>query len=188
MTQAAASNTEDRALSLLGSGVDAEAVASALGVSPSRISQLLANKEFAEQVALLRYQNLQEHNARDATYDVMEDKLLKKLEKAMPLMFRPSDILKAIQVINGAKRRGQSAPNQVTNQQNIVSLTLPVQMIQKYVTNVNNQVVQAGDQDLLTMQSGRLLDLAETTKSQNKEIANDNSERENQKDISELGL
>ena len=67
---------EDRALSLLGSGISAESAATALGVSPSRISQLLSAPEFAEQVAELRYNNLQQHNHRDANYDSLEDKLL----------------------------------------------------------------------------------------------------------------
>ena len=162
MTAPAATATEDRALSLLGSGVPAASVASALGVDASRISQLLANKEFADQVAALRYENLQEHNARDSTYDTLEDKLLTKLEKSLPLLFRPTDILKAIQVVNSAKRRGQSAPEQVTNQQNIVNLILPTQITQKFVSNVNNQVVKAGEQELVTMQSGNLLALAES--------------------------
>ena len=158
-----ATATEDRALSLLGSGVGPEAVANALGVSPSRISQLLSNKEFADQVASLRYENLRIHNVRDSAYDTLEDKLLKKLEASIPLLFRPSDIAKTLQIINNAKRRGQSAPDQVTNQQNIVNLVLPTMIKNKFVTNTVNQVVKAGDQDLITMQSGNLLSLSETS-------------------------
>lgn len=154
-------STEDRALSLLGSGVAPESVASALGVSASRISQLLSNKEFSEQVAGLRYENLQSHNVRDGAYDSLEDKLLTKLEKSMALMVRPETILKAIQVVNGAKRRGQSAPEQVTNQQNIVSLILPVMITQKFTTNTDNQVVSAGEQSLVTMPAGNLLSMTE---------------------------
>lgn len=162
MTAVASTTTEDRALSLLGNGVSAEATANALGVTASRISQLLSNKEFADQVALLRYENLQSHNSRDSKYDALEDKLIVELEKKLAFMFRPTDILKAIQVINGAKRRGQSTPEQVTNQQNIVNLLLPTQITQKFTTNITNQVVKAGEQDLVTMQSGNLLSLTES--------------------------
>jgi len=161
MTAPAASNTEDKALSLLGSGVSAEQVASALGVTAARISQLLSDKSFADQVAELRFQNLQQHNSRDASYDSLEDDLIGKLKQHMSLLFRPTDILKAIQIVNGAKRRGQSAPDQVTNQQNIVNLLLPTMIKQKFVTNTVNQVVKAGDQELVTMQSGNLLSLSE---------------------------
>ena len=159
--QGVPSATEDRALTLLGTGISAESVASALGVSPARISQLLSNKEFSAQVANLRYEGLQAHNTRDAKYDSLEDKLLDKLEKNIGLLFKPGEILKAIQVVNSAKRRGQSAPEQVTTSQNIVNLVLPAQIMQKFTTNVHNQVVSAGDQNLVTMQANRLLDIAE---------------------------
>ncbi len=148
---------EDRALKLLGSGVQAEAVAGALGVTPARISQLLAEEVFSKQVADLRYESLQKHNKRDNRYDSLEDTLLEKLTKSLPLLVKPESILKAITVVNGAKRRGQSAPAQVTNQQNIVNIILPNIIVDKFVTNGDNQVVRAGDQDLVTMQSGNLL-------------------------------
>ena len=153
--------TEDRALSLLGSGIPAENVAAALGVTAGRISQLLADKDFSEQVASLRYDNLQKHNTRDATYDSLEDRLIAKLEKQMPLIMRPMETVKALQAINGAKRRGQSAPEQVTNQQNIVALVLPTIIAQRFTTNIVNQVVKAGEQELITMQAGNLLARAE---------------------------
>lgn len=150
--------TEERALKLLGSGVQAEAVASALGVSPSRISQLLAEEGFALKVAQLRYEALQSHNQRDSKYDKIEDSLLERLEKSLCFMIKPEVILKAIAIINGAKRRGQSAPSQLVNQQNIVSLTLPTIIAERFTVNINNQVVKAGDQNLLTMPSGHLLE------------------------------
>lgn len=148
---------EDRALKLLGSGVQAEAVAGALGVTPARISQLLAEDAFSKQVASLRYESLQKHNKRDNKYDSLEDNLLEKLKKSLPLLVKPESILKAIATVNGAKRRGQSAPAQVTNQQNIVNIILPNVIVEKFVTNGDNQVIRAGEQDLVTMQSGNLL-------------------------------
>jgi len=151
------SGVEERALSLLGSGVPAVSVASALGVTEGRISQLLSNKIFLEQVATLRFKSLQEHNVRDGKYDTLEDRLLIKLEKSLPLLMRPESILKAINIVNGAKRRGQSAPQQVVNNNNIVNLTVPVIIAEKFTTNINNQVTKAGEQELLTMGSGNLL-------------------------------
>lgn len=151
------STTEDRALSLLGNGVPAANVAAALGVTESRISQLLSQAVFAEKVAELRYTNLQSYNARDSKYDNLEDRLIEKLDKSLAFMIRPGDILKAIQVVNNAKRRGQSAPEQVTNQQNLVNIVLPSVITQKFVVNMNNQVTKAGNQELLTLASGNLL-------------------------------
>lgn len=155
--------TEDRALALLGAGVASEAVASALGVTASRISQLLAVPAFAEQVTQLRYENLKKHNDRDDKYDSLEDKLLAKLKTSINLMFKPETILKALHVVNNAKRRGQAASTeQASNQQNIVQLLLPSVITAKFTTNINNQVVSVGSQELLTMQSGMLLKQVET--------------------------
>ena len=156
MTRATTS-TEDRALQLLGSGVIPEQVAAALGVTVSRISQLLSDPEFTAQVAELRFDNLQEHNNRDSRYNKMEDSLLEKLEDLIPLMMRPMEVLKAIQVINAAKRRGAAAPDHITSQSTVVNLNMPIQIIQKFSTNIHNQVVTTGGQDLLTMQSSTLL-------------------------------
>lgn len=150
------SSLEERALNLLGSGCNSESVAAALGVSAGRISQLLSVKVFADKVAELRYTSLQKHNQRDGAYDSIEDKLLEKLDRAMPLMVRPDTILKAISVINGAKRRGSSAPEQITSKQTLVTLVMPTVIAKKFTVNTNNQVIQAGDQSLLTMPSGNL--------------------------------
>lgn len=163
-TQGLTSSIEERAMKLLGSGIQAEAVAAALGVTPSRIAQMLAEEHFSSKVASLRYDNLQAANKRDSSYDNLEDTLLIKLEKAMPLLMKPESILKAMQIVNGAKRRGQSAPAQTTNQQNIVNLVLPSIMVEKFAVDINNQVIKAGDQNLHTMPSGNLLKQVEDAK------------------------
>lgn len=151
------SGTTERALTLLGSGVPPESVAAALGVSASRISQLLSEPEFAAQVAELRFNSLQKHNDRDNKYDSLEDQLVERMKDCLPLMMRPMEILKAIQIINAAKRRGASTPDSITAQQTIISLTIPVQVIQKFQTTQNLQVTHAGDQELLTIQASTLL-------------------------------
>ena len=156
-TSGLTSSIEEKALNLLGSGVPAESVASALGVTPSRIAQLLSQKIFSDRVAALRYESLQKHNLRDSKYDSLEDRLILKLESSLPLLVKPESILKAITTVNGAKRRGQSAPDQVSNQKTVVTLILPTIIAQKFSVDTNNQVTRAGEQDLLTMQSGDLL-------------------------------
>lgn len=153
--------TTEKALNLLGSGINAEQTAAALGVTPSRISQLLAVELFAEKVAQMRYANLQKHNVRDNAYDNLEDKLLAKLDRAMPMLIKPESILKAMQIVNGAKRRGQPATQTTDTKQLVVNLTLPTVIAQKFSVDTNNQVVKAGEQSLITMPSGNLLDRVE---------------------------
>lgn len=150
-------SAEQRALDLLGQGIVPEQVAFASGLSASRISQLLSQEQFAARVAELRFESLSKHNERDNAYDSLEDSLLEKMKDCLPLMVRPQEILKAISVINAAKRRGSSAPQSLTNQQTIVNLILPQQILTQFTLNQANQVVQAGEQPLVTIQSGTLL-------------------------------
>ena len=153
-------STESRALSLLGQGVPPVTVAASLGITEARISQLLSDEHFAAAVADLRFTNLQKHNVRDSKYDELEDTLLKRMEDCIPLMHRPNDILRAIQVINAAKRRGTSAPDHITNKQTVIQLTIPVQILNQFKANSQNQVVAIGEQTLLTIQSNNLESLS----------------------------
>lgn len=147
---------EERALSLLGSGIAPVTVAASLGITPGRISQLLSDENFAARVAELRYNHLAKHNERDDRYDNVESTLIERLEEAIPMMHRPLELLRAIQVINGAKRRGASTPEAIVEKQAVVQLVVPIQILNKFQTNQQGQVVTVGEQDLLTIQSGAL--------------------------------
>jgi hypothetical protein len=171
-------STESRALTLLGQGIPPSVVASSLGVSESRISQLVSDPEFAAKVAELRYNSLQKHNERDSKYDALEDKLIERLQDLLPLMMRPLEVLRAIQTINGAKRRGASAPESITAQQTVITLNIPTQIIQHFKTNQQNHVIQAGSQTLLTLQSGTLLKKVKQNDSTVPALAPPNSEEQ----------
>lgn len=156
MITATNTSTEDRALRLLGSGLPPETVAASLGITASRISQLLSDENFAAQVADLRYQSLAKHNQRDEGYDEIEDTLMQRLKDCLPLMHRPMEILKAIQVINQAKRRGASTPEALTQKQSVIQLTLPIQILNQFKINSQGQAISVGEQSLITIQSGNL--------------------------------
>lgn len=159
LARGATSSVEDRAVNLLGAGVTPEQTALALGVSAARISQLMAREEFAAEVAAARYQNLQQHNDRDQNYNDIEDTLIEKLGESVHMMTNPDKILRAVQVVNNAKRRGNSTPDQVIASQNIVSIALPANIAESFTVSVdiNNQVKRAGEQELQTIQSSTLL-------------------------------
>ncbi len=156
MTESIHSGVEERALALLGAGIGVESVASALGVTPSRISQLLSDSDFAAAVTQIKFETMSAHTERDGKYDSVEDSLLKKLETSLPLLLRPSDILGAIKVINGAKRRGQDSQEALVDRKNIVQLTMPVAIMQQFTTNIDNMVVGVGEKELRTISSGDL--------------------------------
>lgn len=150
------SGTEQRALALLGKGVTPSQTAAALGITESAISQLLSRDEFADAVAELRYKNLLSYSERDEKADSIEDRLLKKLNDCIPYLMRPMEIARIYQIINAAKRRGQSAPESITTAQEVVPLIMPTVITNKFTVNVNNQVLQAGQQPLITVQSGSM--------------------------------
>lgn len=161
-THGMSSSTEERALVLLGQGYDTKIVASACGVSESRISQLLSDDIFKARVTELRFEHIQKFNKQDSEYDEMESLLTEKFKQSIPLMMRPMELLKGLQVINAQKRRGSSAPDSVLATQQVVNITLPSVIINNFTstkveTNIHNQVTKVGDLDLTTMQSGTLL-------------------------------
>lgn len=136
------STLEDRALSMLGSGAPAGIVAQALGVTEGRISQLLANEEFSQAVADLRFKNLNKQTQLDDRYSDMETKLLDKLEKTLPFLTRPKDVASVLGTINGTKRRGAQLTQATQSTGQIVNLTIPIAIAHKFTTNVNNQVIE----------------------------------------------
>lgn len=167
MATSTTSTTEERALTLLGQGVPPQAVANALGVDISRISQLLSQDDFASKVVERKFESLSKNNERDGSIDNLEDKLITKLENCLPFMTRPMELVKAFQVINAAKRRGSAAPDPVMQNQTIIQLNIPAIILNKFSTNINNQVVQVGERSLLTIPSGQMIKLAEAQNAPN---------------------
>lgn len=160
--QSSRSKTEQRIITLLGSGLSASVVANAVGVSESRISQLMSDKEFADEVSTLKFQSLQKHNEMDDMYDKMEKTVANRLDEMLPMITRPSELLKSAQILNQMKRRGMSSPDQMVSQTQVVQLLMPVAITQKFTTNINNQVIHAGEQTLQTIQGSTLLAAAKT--------------------------
>lgn len=174
-THGVSTSTRERALVLLGQGISVDATAAACGVTASAISQLLSMDDFAAAVAERRFHALEKHNKQDAEYDSIEEVLTAKFKESIPLMMKPMEILKGLQVINAQKRRGASAPESIHDKQTVVSIQLPAVILNNFAhaniqTNVHNQVVSVGDKDLTTMQSGTLLNMHKTAKE--KEISN----------------
>ena len=100
------------------------------------------------------------------------------LEDCLPMMHRPMEILKAITVINAAKRRGSSTPESVINKQQVISLVVPVQIINKFQANMQGQVIKAGEQELITIQSGSLDSLLQEKRNGRAALINGNQESE----------
>lgn len=172
--QSARSTTDTRILNLLGQGTPASVVAAATGVTEGYISQLLSQEDFKHEVMEAKFLSLSSHNERDASYDTLEDKLRKQFERNLPLLQRPMEILKALQVVNKLDRRGSGTADPITNQSAVVELLIPDRVVQQFTLNVNNQVInvgtESGTQVLETMQSHTLLATAQKNSTQQSQI------------------
>jgi len=156
MGNSTTTSTEERALRLLGDSVPPSIVAQSLGVSESRISQLLSDENFAAQVAEIRYTKAVAHTTRDSNYDEIEDSLVERMKDLIPMMHRPMEVLKAIQVINAAKRRSQTTSNPLTEKSSLINLVIPIQIVHRFSTNMQGQVVAVEDKEIRTIQSGKM--------------------------------
>lgn len=159
------STFRERALNYLKAGASQEQTAKALGVEPSTISYYLqSDPAFAEEVATADLVRRQKHNRTDELADELEADLLERLKEASQGLYRPMELAKVYALVNKAVRRGTSAPAGITNNnQQIVNISLPPAILGRIKMNRQSQIVSAGQQELITLQSGQMKSLAERT-------------------------
>jgi hypothetical protein len=160
---------KDKIIRLLAQGIAGSTVAAVVGIEPSYISQLMMDNDFANQVNELKLIRLQEHTARDDRINKLEDKAIAMVEKDMenPFVYpKGLDRLRALTMVNNLKRRGVQGDNNTGQVNNTyVTINLPTHVKERFVNagsfdnmlvNGNNEVLVAGEQELITMQSGTL--------------------------------
>lgn len=152
---------KDQVKQLLGHGVDHQVVASALGTSTSYIGQLLSDAAFKAEVDALRNSSLSKAAARDEKIDNIENSLLDKMSEVMDLFYKPRDVLQALAVVNKMTRRGLPADHATFDKAQVVNLNVPQVLIQQvtqnFVMNAQGEVVQVGDQTMVSMPAHQLL-------------------------------
>lgn len=144
--RASLNTNQGQALKLLGQGISAVMVASTLGVTEGLVSQFLAEPRFAEEVTRLKLAALQKQTSVDNKYLEFEDRLLDKFGKVIPLMTKPMEILKGLQVLNATKRRGMADSPAGLAVSQVVTINIPVHVGQKFITNTHNQIVEIHDE------------------------------------------
>lgn len=159
MKQAKLETLEDKAVLLLAHGVSERKVAEACGVSPSRISQLLSQDTFKERVASTRLESVTADIEADKQLDTIEAKIRDRLEAAVEYCTKPMELARIFQVVNGAQRRQREVLPLGAGFDQLVSLSLPQIALAKVTTNIHNQVIQVGEQSLVTMQSNKVGEL-----------------------------
>lgn len=157
MSLGAQAGTRERALALLGVGQPPGVVASALGVDHSRIAQLLAEPEFAKEVAERRFANLQDAAFRDKKWDAIEDLLLEKLKDVLEYIVKPQELLRALAVVNNAKRRGMIDPTTGGTFAPTVKLVLPGVTKAKFQVDATGVIISVGERSMTTMPANILM-------------------------------
>ncbi len=147
-------------LELLGAGYKPPMVASVLGITESRISQLLSDDTFASKVLALRLARTKGTIDRDNKWDKIEDLLLKKFEDVMVFMNDPLKLLRALQVVNAAKRRGAGSDNssEAGLTGTVVQINAPRNVVMQFITNGNNEVVEVGGRSMVPMASKKVME------------------------------
>ena len=144
---------KEKILSLLGCGLSNEVVASAVGCTPSYITQLLSQPEFNDRVIALRAQKLQSNSIRDNKLDSLEDNLIDRLAEILPFMTKTGELLNAFRIINAARRTGAKVDPSLNINTQIVTLQLPQVATTKYTITQAGEVIGFNDQTLITMSS-----------------------------------
>jgi hypothetical protein len=154
----------DKIKELLGNGLSNEVVATAVGVHPSYISQLMADEQFSSEVVSRRTTSLAAHTLRDRSWDGIEDSLLRKLGELVEnqMIYKTHDVLQAIRVVNGARRRGVSTQDSLVVNNNVVNLVMPTVVLNSYKKNSHGEVVEVSTpsgqtQTLVTMPASALM-------------------------------
>ena len=135
-------------------------VAHLAGVDVSYISQLMADEVFKEAVMAERIMAGEAKVRMDDSADSIEQLLLDKLKRALPMMVKPMEILRAYEVINKAKRKvdtgsmGSSAEGGT-----VLSLRIPKHTALRFRMDTKGEVIEVEGKPLVTMPSTGLLKL-----------------------------
>lgn len=148
-------------IALAEGGVPNSLIAQRCGVSPSYVTQVLAENSLKSKVLEAQLSLLDERTRRDAKYDAIEDQLLDRLKAKLPDIYKPQDILRSLIAINKAERRGatsqQLAEIANTKESSVVTLELPERIRTRIVKSHTREIVAVNERALITKDSRVLL-------------------------------
>lgn len=177
----------NQVITYLKNGVTPIEISRALGITPGAVTQLMQSPQVSTEIAKMQAEQQARSSAIDAKYDAIEEKLLVQLEKTVPLLMRPGEIANVLTRINAAKRRGV-AHQVAQGPAQVLQLNIPIALQSKFVVNSANQVVQAGEQTLVTMQSSNIPGLAQTRLSEVQNVITDQTNSATIQEEDEFGF
>ena len=146
--------SKEKILALASAGLSNEAIAAQCGISPSYVSQVLAEDSIKTKVLEAQLSLLDERTKRDSKYDAIEDLLLEKAKSVVSSLYKPQDVLRALQAINKAERRGATSQQlaEIANKKetSIVALELPERILTKVVKSSTKEILAVNGRSLIT--------------------------------------
>lgn len=134
----------------LSQGVPQEAVARALGIDPSYVSQLMAEEEFATEVQEARMVAAARDSGVDHKIRQGEEAALDRVLAKLP-MAGMKDALLVFKVLNAAKLRKDSMiPQAVQSTGTVVEIYLPGAMVPQYVQNKKSEIIEVNGKTMVS--------------------------------------
>lgn len=156
---------KDQIRSMLGDGVEASAIARALGCDPSYISQLMADENFAADVTSARVINLTDATNRDRKLSKLEDRAIERLEQTIQWVSKPMEAARILQIVNSTKRRGAELNGaQAQGSAPTVILQLPEAARVTFTLNQASQVVDVDGRSMAPLPSNKLMEMVQARK------------------------
>ena len=171
----------DRVADLLASGLKPAQVATIIGVTPARISQLLSEEDFklilASKVAIIEAKDIEEISL-SAKYSAAEHALVNQVMELAPTA-ELRDVTSALRVVAERQERMKSrltpatAGNMINN--TIIALSLPSHALALPVMDITKQgeIISIGDRALAPLSSTAVINLfskMSSTEEEKKEI------------------
>lgn len=142
---------KDRIIDLLGKGISAVQVASAVGCDDSYISQLLSEPGVAEQVQALKAEHFAKYAEQDATLDKAEAAALEKVSHLLQFVTRPAEAVRVYGILNAAKRRTSDTLQNAQPIAQTVQLDLPAAARVRFTLTHDKQVIEVEGRSMTTM-------------------------------------
>ena len=169
----------EKIIEMLGKGIPAAQVASAVGCDDSYISQLLSEPGIADQVIALKADHFSAYVEQDQKLDEAEALALERVASLVPYITRPAEAVRVYGVLNAAKRRTVDAASQAQAVAQTVQLDLPEASRVRFTLTADRQVIEIEGRSMTTMpakslsaqleqrQASRLLNAAAPTRLMN---------------------
>ena len=141
----------EKIIEMLGSGIPATQVASAVGCDDSYISQLLSEPGVCEQVTALKAEHFSKYVEQDQLADDAEAAALAKVSSLIPFITRPAEAVRVYSVLNAAKRRTADSMNASAPIAQTVALELPESARVRFTITPDKQVIEIEGRSMTTM-------------------------------------